>query len=171
MCPPCADHPILEFLRPYADTPNLDEKLTQTGRNDSLTSGRNDSGNEGEMTHVMAGETTRGRSDSGWNDSGRTGKLAKRPVTVCTILYWRDLHQQKHWRLFLFRLENLCASYCERKRGWLFWFCRQPFFLSVWKAIESQLKNQIPSGSLIDCINLVNLTIISRYTGFILNLL
>ena len=30
----------------------------------------------------MEGETTRGRNDLGRNDSGRTGKWAKRPVTV-----------------------------------------------------------------------------------------
>ena len=30
----------------------------------------------------MEGETTRGRNDSGRNDSRRTGKWAKRPVTV-----------------------------------------------------------------------------------------
>ena len=34
------------------------------------------------MTHVMEGETTRKRNDSGRNDSGRTRKWAKRPVTV-----------------------------------------------------------------------------------------
>ena len=34
---------------------------------------------EGETTHVMEGETTRGR-----NDSRRTGKWAKRPVTPPT---------------------------------------------------------------------------------------
>ena len=38
------------------------------------------------MTHVMEGETTRGRNDSGWNDSGRTGKWAKQPVTCETYI-------------------------------------------------------------------------------------
>ena len=41
MCPPCADHPILEFLWPYADTPNLDEKLSQ--RFDTFMNYRNNS--------------------------------------------------------------------------------------------------------------------------------
>ena len=36
----------------------------------------------GETTHVLDGETTRGRNDTGRNDSRRTGKWAKRPVTL-----------------------------------------------------------------------------------------
>ena len=37
------------------------------------------------MINVMEGETTRGRNDSGRNVSGRTGKWAKRPVTVSLL--------------------------------------------------------------------------------------
>ena len=38
------------------------------------------------MTYVMEGETTRRRNNSGRNDSGRTGKWAKRPVTLYRII-------------------------------------------------------------------------------------
>ena len=59
--------------------------IFESGRNDSPTNGWKVGGGGGETTHVM-GEVA-GGNDLGRNDSGRTGKWAKRPFIRYDLPY------------------------------------------------------------------------------------